>query len=127
MRAKFFAILVAVLVASAVLYFLWLVIKALVSTIVDLKTSRNLDKLAAEYANRRRAQRQSAAERLQNGCEHYFNDAGGALPPNVCCKCGLAKERPATACDHVWRVVPGIIPQSRCEQCGMTYSSVPSS
>ena len=123
-RGTFFGLLVAGLVGLVVTYFLVMVVRAFVIVIMDIRTGRELDRLAAEFAEKRRQTAAEAEERLNNGCAHTFDDRGGALPPDVCCKCGLSRQLPSGNCDHVWRVLPGIVPQSQCEKCGATYCDV---
>jgi hypothetical protein len=125
MRGMFFLWLLFGLIALAVLYFLFLVAKSFVVIAQDIWTNRELTKLADEYSDRRKRLKTEAVARLQNGCEHQYDDQAGALPGNVCCRCGLSKEKPPGDCDHVWRVLPGIIPRSQCEKCNQEFSSVP--
>jgi hypothetical protein len=124
MRTKFFLYLAIGLLLLIVGYFLWLVIKSVYTIFADARTYRELDKLAGQLAEKRRQRRQDLELRLQNGCQHEFDDALGALPPNVCRKCGCAKEPPAGECDHIWKVLPGIIPESQCQKCGQRFSGV---
>lgn len=125
MRGKFFLWLLMGLVALALLYFVWLVLHAIYLTIEDLWRNRELGKLAVEYKERRQRNVLEAERRLDNGCEHDFDDQAGALPPDVCCRCGLARQKPPGACDHAWRVMPGIVPRSQCEKCHEEFTSVP--
>ena len=124
MRGKFFLYLLVGLVGLIVAYFLFMVLRAIYVTIMEIKTGWELDHLADEYVQRREQQVQESEARLNNGCTHEFDDEGGALPPDVCRKCGIEKQLPAGDCDHAWKRVPGIIPQSACSKCGKKYSSV---
>ncbi len=125
MRSKFFLYLALFLIALIVLYFLWLVAKAIYTILFDIWNDRELARLADQLAARRQERRLASERRLKNGCDHEFDDVLGALPPDVCRKCGLARELPAGPCDHVWRIQPGIIPESRCERCGERYTGIP--
>ena len=124
MRGAFFMWLAVGLVGLIVAYFIWTVLYALFKTAVDIKTGRELDRLAEEYAEKRDQRQRDAVTRLETGCDHEFDDDGGALPPDVCRLCGIAKEKPPGKCDHRWKKLPGIIPQSQCAACGETYSPV---
>ena len=125
MRGQFFLWLFIGLIALAILYFLFLVLKAFYVTLEEMWTNRELTKLADEYSERRRNREEEARQRLNNGCQHLFDDQAGALPPDVCCHCGLAKTKPDGDCDHVWRIVPGIIPRSKCEICEQEFCRIP--
>ncbi len=124
MRGAFFLWLLMGLVALAILYFILIVIQALYVTFQDMWTNRELTKLSDEYSERRQRLNVEAADRLQNGCDHLFDDRAGALPPGVCCRCGIALEKPAGDCDHVWQVQPGIIPSSKCRNCNEEFFGV---
>ncbi|HEY6564874.1 MAG TPA: hypothetical protein VIY86_10290 [Pirellulaceae bacterium] len=126
MRAKFYLYLLLALIALGALYFLWLVLRALYTIFADVRQSRELDELAEALARKRADFRHQAEVRLKNGCEHDFDDACGALPHDVCGKCGIARERPEGPCDHHWQVEPGIIPRSTCKLCGEHFSPVTS-
>ena len=123
--AKFFFYLALGLLGLLALYFLWLVLKAFYSIIVDFQVNRDLDQLADELAAKRRERRERERQRLNNGCDHQFDDALGALPPNVCRKCGIERDPPSGDCDHRWKVQPGIVPESVCAKCGKVYSKIP--
>ena len=123
-RGAFFGLLAAGLVGLALTYCLVMVARAFWVVFTDIRDARELDQLAAEFAEKRRQTAVEDQARLNNGCDHVYEDQAGALPPNVCNRCGLAKKKPAGACDHVWRVLPGIVPQSQCEHCGKTYCTV---
>lgn len=124
MRGKFFLYLLVGLIGLVVAYFVFMVLRAIYVTFMELKSGRELNQLADEYSHRRQQQLDAAHARLDNACAHEFEDDGGALPPDVCCKCGLARDRPDGECDHTWERLPGIIPQSACTKCGQKYSSV---
>ena len=123
-RGSFFGLLLLGLLGLVVAYFIFMVIRSFVTIFSDMMTNRDLDRLAQEFSQKRKESAAAAERRLNNGCEHSFDDQGGALPPDVCSKCGIARTKPADECDHVWRVMPGVIPQSQCEQCGTKFNSV---
>ena len=125
MRAKFFLYLLVGLIGLVFAYFVFMVFRAMYVTIMEIMRGRELDRLADEYSQRREQQSNEAQARLNNGCDHEFDDDGGSLPPGVCCKCGLASQRPEGDCDHAWIRSPGIIPQSACSKCGKLFCSVP--
>ena len=122
MRGTFFAYLGFALVGLIIAYFVFLVVKSFWTLFSDARTNRELDQLAQEYTERRKARRASESERLNNGCEHVYGHPLSALPDDACCKCGLMKDRPLGNCDHVWRVTSDVVPSSRCERCGETYA-----
>ncbi len=124
MRGTFFAYLGLSLLSLLALYGAWLVLHAFWTVLSDLWQQRELDALAAEYMRKRDDRKHELATRLDNGCQHVFNDPLGALPVDVCVHCGLATERPLGSCDHVWRILEGPIPRSECEKCGDLYCSV---
>lgn len=124
MRGQFFLWLFMGLIALALLYFVLMVFKAFYVTFEEIWTNRELTKLASEYSDRRQRMSEEAQQRLNNGCDHAYDDQAGALPPQVCSRCGLAKEKPEGPCDHVWRVVPGIIPRSKCEKCDAEFCRI---
>ena len=124
MRGTFFMWLGVGLVVLALAYFVIIVIRALYQTIVDMVRQRELDRLADEYSEKRDQRQREQQQRLDSGCQHEFDDLGGALPPGVCKHCGLAREKPRGDCDHRWKKLPGIIPQSHCTLCGETFSTV---
>lgn len=121
MRGQFFGYLAIGLVLLFSIYLVWLVLAAFWSVFSDMLNNRELDQLADEYAGRRKERMAENSVRLENGCSHVFNDPLGALPNDVCMRCGLAKERPLTKCDHVWRILPDPIPSSECEKCGERF------
>lgn len=123
MRRQVFIFILIALVVAIVLYFLWMVLRALYTVFDDVRTEKQLNQLATEYKDRRQERRDAAASRLENGCEHDYEDLLGAFPHDVCVKCGLAKEPPPGDCDHVWRRLSGAIPGSRCEKCGVEYGA----
>lgn len=124
MRGQFFAYLGLGLLALILIYCVWLVLRACWSVIADALENREMDQLANEYLARREVRRREEEQRLNNGCEHEYGHFLGALPDDVCGKCGLARERPLGPCDHVWRIVPGVIPESECELCHKKYGSM---
>lgn len=124
MRGQFFAYLGLGLVGLVVFYALYMFFRAVYSVFADAWTNRELDKLAKEYTEKRDERKAADAKRLDPNCKHLYGDALGALPPDVCRRCGKAKQRPKGACDHVWRILPGPIPSSRCEKCDKNYSTV---
>ncbi len=123
MRQKLFQAIIGVVIVGAFIYFFWVFAKSLYHMFQDWRTSKSLDGLAQAFDEKRREHRESAAQRLNNDCEHDYEDLLHAFPPDVCVKCGLATEKPAGNCDHVWRRVPGAIPGSRCELCGEMYGA----
>ncbi len=106
---------------GAVLYFAWVCSRDLFYHIVDWRQSKQFDGVRVQREARQRESHEENERRLANGCEHEYDTQFGALPMDVCCKCGLAKEKPAGECDHVWRREKGLIPASRCEKCGQQY------
>ena len=78
-------------------YFVIVVLKAFYQVAVDLKSRRELNQLAEEYADKRDQRQREADERLNTGCNHVFDDDGGALPPDVCRICGMARIKPPGA------------------------------
>lgn len=100
-------------------YLVWLVLKALYSVYSDWRLGFELDTIQQESARRQRERAEKNRERLQNGCDHWFELGSGALPRRVCRQCGLEADRPGEGCDHVWEVLPDPIPRSSCRKCGM--------
>jgi hypothetical protein len=89
----------------------------------DWLHGRELHQLRAESEARRKQRQAEDKARLNNGCEHDFDNPVFGLPPGVCGKCGLAKQRPQGECDHIWKLAEkGAAADSRCEKCGETYS-----
>ena len=123
MRQKFFFILLLVLIAFALLYCVWLVLRSIYQLFADAHSNRELDALAEELARNREIERLANQKRLSTGCHHEFNAEQGALPLGVCRLCGIARDKPAGDCDHRWRPMASIIPESRCEVCGAHFSS----
>jgi hypothetical protein len=121
MRQNVLVILAVLAVCGAVLYFVWLCLRDLFYHVRDWRHSRQFGDLRAQREARSRAMAEENARRLDNGCDHTFDSVFGALPPDVCAKCGLAKEKPPGDCDHVWRREKGLIPASQCEKCGKPY------
>ena len=102
-------------------FLLWRVVQALASVGEDWKAGREEEEM--RQARKEQADKLAArnAERLDNGCEHHFDDTFGMFPPGVCSRCGLAEKPPQGMCDHVWKRIDGPIPGSRCEKCGKTF------
>lgn len=123
MRQKFLFILILVLLAFALLYCAWLVLKSIYLMFVDARSNRELDLLARELAMKREEERRRAKSRLDTGCRHDFESPAAALPPKVCRHCGMAEAVPEGNCDHRWRPLPGIVPESECTLCGAHYTS----
>lgn len=123
MRGTFFLYLAVMLLALLLLYGIWVVLAAFWTMWREARSNRELDQLAVAYAERRARRREEDASRLNNGCQHEYGHVLGALPEDVCCKCGLARQRPEGGCDHVWRICPGAVPESQCELCGKRYST----
>ena len=94
--------------------------KYLYSAFDDWRELRQLDEIAADQKAIREQRSKDNQIRLDNGCNHVF-DEGAGFPPGVCPKCGLAKEKPPGECDHLWRRVDGPVPASRCEKCGKQH------
>lgn len=123
MRQNVFIFILIALVFGIVGYFVWMVLKAFYTVFDDVRTERQLNELATEYSDRRREKREAAALRMDNGCDHEYEDLLGAFPKNVCIKCGLNKELPPGPCDHVWRRMPSAVPGSECEKCGEIFGA----
>ena len=70
-------------------YLGWRVALAFYDVYDDYRAGRETDQLRAEKAAMDEKKRQQNEARLDNGCEHQFDDVYGAFPPNVCCKCGM--------------------------------------
>ena len=123
MRGKLFEWIAIVVIVGAVLYALFVFLKSMYYWWQDSRTTKSLNEMASSFDDKRRADRKAASERLNNGCDHFYEDLLNAFPPDVCVNCGLAKTRPAGDCDHVWRRVSGAIPGSQCESCGEKYGA----
>jgi hypothetical protein len=121
MKQYFFIAMLSMIPAGIVLYFLIQLGKSLLGLVSDRQLHRELDELAAHGDARRQARKEANQKRLDNGCEHQFDEAIGGFPPGVCHVCGLAKEKPNGACDHVWRAGEGGAPNSVCEKCGRQH------
>lgn len=125
MKQYFLFIVCGMLIGALVLYFLWSLLRACWSLYEDWRLGQDLDELERESEQRRLDREQAAAKRLDNGCDHDFdNSAFGAFPEGVCRKCGLANVRPPGFCDHVWRRKAGSEVGSICEKCGREHSSI---
>ena len=123
MREKLFQWIFIVVIVGAVLYFLMVFCKSMYHWWQDWRMTKSLNEMAVSFDDKRRVDRQKAADRLNNGCDHVYEDLLNAFPKDVCVHCGLARQRPLGECDHVWRRVPGAIPGSVCESCGKTYGA----
>ncbi len=123
MREKLFQWIAIVVVVGAVVYALFVFVRSMIHWFQDWRTSRSLNEMASSFDDKRRADRKAALERLDNGCTHDYDDLLNAYPPDVCVKCGLAKQLPVGECDHAWRRVAGAIPGSQCEKCGSKYGA----
>jgi hypothetical protein len=120
MRQFFFLGILILGVLAGLVYFLWSIVTALYQ---DWLMGRGVREIQRESAMRRREREEQAARRLDNGCEHEFDQTLGGFPPGTCHKCGLERERPYGACDHVWRQSRDAIASSYCETCGKRYIS----
>jgi hypothetical protein len=111
---------IPILILSALLYSCG---RFLVTAFGNWRELRQLDAIKAESEAIRERRRLENEKRLDNGCDHAF-DTGIGFPPDVCPKCGLAREKPSGPCDHVWRRTDSPAPASRCEKCGKEYRGV---
>lgn len=111
-------------VLAIVGFLFWRVVQAFASMGEDWQAGR--EEAEMQQVRREQAEKRAAknAERLDNGCEHHFDEQFGVFPPGVCSRCGLEQEAPNGMCDHVWRKIEGPVPASCCEKCGKTYGSV---
>ncbi len=109
---------------SLTLWFLWLLGKSIVQLVGDWRFEKELIELEAQSEAHRQERARINAERLDNGCEHDFDNPGHGLPLNACARCGLEREKPKGPCDHVWKVIPGSLPKGVCEKCGKPYSPI---
>jgi hypothetical protein len=100
-------------------YFVWTVISSLYR---DWELGRGVDQIAQESSQRRRQREEEARRRLDNGCQHDFNESVAGLPPNTCYRCGIERLRPDGPCDHVWHQAVEPIPCSYCQQCGKKFT-----
>ena len=123
MRQQFFFGLLVLLVCCSAVYFCWLVLKSFFGMYSDWRSDRELDNLETEFDEIRKQRRELESQRLDNGCDHSYEDMLGTFPLNVCVRCGLAKQKPMGPCDHVWRRIDGLIPGSRCEKCGANHGT----
>ena len=124
LKQNLLVMLAAMAAIGAVLYFVWLCLRDGFHFLVDWRQSRQIGDVRAQRQLRQAAVREENVRRLDNGCDHQFDTQFGALPPDVCCKCGLTREKPPGDCDHVWRREKGLIPASRCEKCGKSHGGV---
>ena len=123
MREKLFQYILIAVVLGGIVYCLYLFTLSMYHWFQDWRTTKSLNEMANSFDDKRRADRQRAIERLDNGCDHDYEDLLNAFPEDVCVKCGLAKHPPLGDCDHIWRRVPGAIPGSVCELCGQKYGA----
>ncbi|MDP6448210.1 MAG: hypothetical protein QGG36_08750 [Pirellulaceae bacterium] len=100
---------------------------ALYSVFEDWQSRRDDEQLRAESESRREMLRKQNEERLDTGCDHFFDDAYGAFPPDVCCRCGLEQQKPLGGCDHQWQKIDGPLPGSHCVKCGKLHGGAKSS
>lgn len=121
MRQQFFFGLLILLICCSTAYFGWLVLKAIFNMFSEWKNDHELDNLEMEFDAIRNQRRETELKRLENDCDHDYQDMLGAFPANVCIHCGLARQKPKEGCDHVWRRINGPIPGSRCEKCGASH------
>ena len=80
MRQNVMLAILGIVVIGAVVYFLWLVLKSLYNLFVDWRSRKQLDELAGVYIEKRRQKREEDAQRLDNGCEHDYEDMLRAFP-----------------------------------------------
>lgn len=120
-RQNLLIILAAMAVVGGILYFFWIALRDLVRYIQEARQNREFDGMR-EYRLQKEAEaNERRAQRLDTGCQHVFDDQYGALPPGVCCLCGISQEKPAGECDHTWRREPGLLPASICVKCGERF------
>lgn len=123
MRQNVFIFILIAIVVGIVGYFIWMVLRAFYSVYEDARSEKQLNELATEYQDRRRERREAAVARLDNGCEHDYEDLLGAFPKDVCAKCGIEKNIPPGDCDHQWERLPSAVPSSCCTKCGATHGA----
>lgn len=104
-------------------YFLWCVLRSFHDMYEDYQLGKELAVLRKEASARQQERRAREQARLANGCQHHFDNCFGALPDEVCCRCGIARTKPSGSCDHQWKIVPGPVPGSQCTLCGRVHSS----
>jgi len=105
-------------VVSGLIYYTWSVISSLYR---DWELGRDVDQIQEESRERRKQREEEARRRLDNGCDHVFDEAVTGMPPNTCHRCGIERVRPAGPCDHVWQQAMEPIPCSYCEQCSKKF------
>jgi hypothetical protein len=120
-RQNLLIFLAAMAVVGGILYFFWVALRDLVRYLLEARQNRQFDGMREYRLEREAVLREEQARRLDNGCEHLFDDQFGALPPDVCCRCGIAKQKPAGDCDHTWCREPGLLPASICVKCGARF------
>jgi hypothetical protein len=121
MKESFLIGMVALVVIAGGGYFIWLAARSFHSMYSDWNLGKELDVIRTESDARRKQKGEENQRRLDNGCEHVFDQGFGEFPPGVCRKCGLERERPKGTCDHVWRRAVGAVPGSYCEKCEKKY------
>jgi len=120
---QYFLYAIAALIPMAIGgWFLWSLGRAFLTMFEDWRLGKELDELQAQSESRREQERLNNEKRLDNGCEHRFDDQVFGLPRGVCGKCGIEQQKPTGPCDHVWRLEKGAVPSSTCEVCGKKYA-----
>ena len=103
---------------AGLVYFAWSVISSLYR---DWELGRDVGQIERESRQRRKQREEETRLRLDNGCDHVFDEAVAGLPPNTCYRCGIERAKPVGPCDHVWRQALETIPCSYCQECGKKY------
>jgi hypothetical protein len=120
---QYFLYTIAALIPLAIGgWFLYALGKALYGMYEDWKLGKELDELQTHAESRREQERLKNEQRLNNGCEHRFDNHVFGLPPDTCGKCGLQRRKPEDPCDHVWKLETGPVPCSTCQRCGKKYN-----
>ena len=109
---------------SLTIWFLWLLGKSVLQLVGDWRLEKELVEIEEQTAAHQEERARINTKRLDNGCEHDFENAGHGLPLNACWKCGIVSEKPKGPCDHVWKAILGSIPKGVCEKCGKPYSPI---
>ena len=123
-KQNLLVVLAVMAVVGMIIWFIWACLRDSFHFFADWRQSKQIGDLRAERETRQQASLEANVRRLDNGCEHEYDTVFGALPPNVCSKCGLSKDKPTGDCDHVWKRQQGLIPASRCEKCGKQFGGV---
>jgi hypothetical protein len=105
-------------VLGGLLYLLWITGSQLFH---DWRTGKEVEQIRLASIELRRKRKEQAAARLNNGCDHCFDEGYGEFPPNVCIRCGLERTRPPGPCDHQWKRQEGNTPGSFYKECGKPY------